>query len=594
MKSIYTNGTPAYTLFNVPSNPSHRRLAFVIGAVLAVITLMSIPYAQVELPKSNTYLPTLLGAVVCFELITVFVLYSQFRVNRLPLTLILCGAYLYSALMTLAYLLTFPGFFPPGGIRMGNQTAELLYALWHIGFPLAVLLYTMMPHRLERVSLTKRQAMWCTGLVGLGVTGIVALIVYASIVHERRIPILMDHGKVTDAFTYGLALPILVLSAAALVSYYWRTRGSTVTSSWLCVALLATMLDVGIVLFGGSRFSLGWYISKFDTFIFSNVVLGGMIYEFTRMYVKMTDLYEEGREAQRTISEQKSIIERMLASSHEGIAMCDGQGNILFANGRFEELFGKPLAIGESLECYCEGMKLLGGGSLSESIRSYLGGGQAVVRDWVIVQNEASGETFYYEYYGNPIAGEDGDSFHGHLFVFGNQTETVRKVHYDELTGLANRRYIREWLERRTSQLEVGTSEPYAVLFLDLDGFKGVNDTLGHEMGDRLLQEVARVLRRAVGDQGMAGRWAGDEFVIVVERFGQPRDLERLAENIIASVRGIRAIDGSPIRISGSIGITAVPSSGVEAATLLQQADQAMYEAKANGKNRYCFYERSA
>ena len=137
--------------------------------------------------------------------------------------------------------------------------------------------------------------------------------------------------------------------------------------------------------------------------------------------------------------------------------------------------------------------------------------------------------------------------------------------------------------------------EPYGLLFLDLDGFKQVNDSYGHEIGDRLLKEVATVLNRYMNEQSTGARWAGDEFVIMVENVGHTAQLEKIAENVIAAVRQIKDIDGLPIHISGSIGIAIVPSNGlIDAKTLLQHADEAMYKAKARGKNCYCVYGKSA
>ena len=162
MKSNHSTEISAYTLFTMPSDRSQQRFAFLIGAIIALMTLFSVPFAQIELPKRNSFLPTLLGAMFCFELITVFVLYNQFRISRSPQILVLCAGYLYSALMTLAYMLTFPGYFPPNIYRPGNQTAEYLYALWHAGFPVAILAYTAMSKRFEHVRLNRRQSLLAT------------------------------------------------------------------------------------------------------------------------------------------------------------------------------------------------------------------------------------------------------------------------------------------------------------------------------------------------------------------------------------------------------------------------------------------------
>lgn len=586
------NEMSAYTLFTMPSNRLQRRSTFIIGLIIAFITLLCVPFARMDLPKSNTFLPTLLGTVVCFEWMTIFVFYNQFRIHRSPQILVLCAAYAYTSLMTLAYLLLFPGFFPPYYFKPGNQTAEYLYVFWHAGFPLAILAYTFMERRFGEVRWSARQALRGTILVGAGVVVLVGCIVYVTVAFENRLPYLMNFGLVSRLFTFGFALPIMVLSCAAFVLYYRQTRAGTVTSSWLCVALLANMLDVGIVLCGGNRFSLGWYMSKFDTFIFANIGLAGIIYEFMQMYVKMTGLYDQSLKSERKIAEQNKIIERMLVSSHEAVAMCDHRGIVLFANGRFEELFGRPLAIGDPLNAYVQGMKLLNGGMLAEGMRLYFEKTQAAFREFV-AHRTPDGETAYYECHVTPIPEETTATFYGHLIAFGNRTETVHKAHHDELTGLPNRRYIGEWLERRVALQQPGEA-PYAVLFLDLDGFKQVNDTLGHDIGDSLLQEVSAVLKRCAGELYVAARWAGDEFVLLAERVEQYADVERLANSVISAVPHIEAVKGHPVAISVSMGIALGDEIGLDAKMVLNQADQAMYEAKSTGKNRYCFYGKTA
>ena len=126
-------------------------------------------------------------------------------------------------------------------------------------------------------------------------------------------------------------------------------------------------------------------------------------------------------------------------------------------------------------------------------------------------------------------------------------------------------------------------------ILLDFDGFKKVNDTLGHEMGDRLLQEVAVILRGCIGNQGISARWAGDEFVVLIENADDSEQLEDTARAHYpydpAAGRhrwttGIRVSEHWDCCLSGGWN---------EGTLLLQRADQAMYEAKARGKNNYCF-----
>ncbi|CAK4829117.1 unnamed protein product, partial [Aphanomyces euteiches] len=200
----------------------------------------------------------------------------------------------------------------------------------------------------------------------------------------------------------------------------------------------------------------------------------------------------------------------------------------------------------------------------------------------LVVHRASDGATYYYECHVTPIRDEKTTTFIGHLIAFGNRTETVQKANNDELTGLPNRRYIGEWLERRVSLQEAG-EDPYAVLFLDLDGFKQVNDTLGHEIGDKLLQEVSAVLKRSIDEQCIAARWAGDEFVILVEQVVHPVELDQLANRVISAIQHIEKIEGHPVAISGSMGIALGNEAGVDAKTILHQADQAIQMPRSLG-----------
>ncbi|MEA2570682.1 MAG: hypothetical protein QOI24_2683 [Acidobacteriota bacterium] len=160
------------------------------------------------------------------------------------------------------------------------------------------------------------------------------------------------------------------------------------------------------------------------------------------------------------------------------------------------------------------------------------------------------------------------------------------QAYHDALTGLANRRLFNEHLSLALA-LAARRNCPVAVLFLDLDHFKLVNDTLGHTMGDVLLQEVAKRLKSCVREGDAVARVGGDEFTIVLQ------DLETRDAAAVVAQKVLRAI-AAPIEMTGhrlyvtvSIGITIYPDDGADAETLLKNADNAMYRAKAEGRNTY-------
>jgi diguanylate cyclase (GGDEF)-like protein len=159
---------------------------------------------------------------------------------------------------------------------------------------------------------------------------------------------------------------------------------------------------------------------------------------------------------------------------------------------------------------------------------------------------------------------------------------------HDALTGLPNRTLLMERLERRIAS-SVREPQLIALLFIDLDGFKEVNDSLGHAVGDELLIAIARKLQALVRQSDTAARLGGDEFVIKLDNPANRDEVQHIAERVIAVINLPVEIQGYSVQMGGSIGIAMFPEHGNTAAALLECADAAMYEAKHAGKNRYRF-----
>jgi diguanylate cyclase (GGDEF)-like protein len=170
------------------------------------------------------------------------------------------------------------------------------------------------------------------------------------------------------------------------------------------------------------------------------------------------------------------------------------------------------------------------------------------------------------------------------------QAEEVVKfaATHDPLTGLPNRVLLAERVNRAVAAAKA-QGRTTAVLFIDLDRFKNINDALGHEAGDRLLQNVADRLVRCVRRSDTVARQGGDEFVVLVENFQAPGDLVQVAEKILAEVAGPMTVYGKEFQITASIGMSTFPADGEDLRALLKNADIAMYRAKQQG-NAYQFY----
>ena len=157
---------------------------------------------------------------------------------------------------------------------------------------------------------------------------------------------------------------------------------------------------------------------------------------------------------------------------------------------------------------------------------------------------------------------------------------------HDALTGLPNRRLL---LDRLITLLlhAKRTQQRIAVMYLDLDGFKKVNDSFGHDCGDKLLIMAAERLHYAAREEDTIARLGGDEFMVVIGDIAEFADVDRPATNIIRALSEPYRIDGEVISVTASIGISFYPDDGVDVDDLIRRADQALYEAKHAGKNRY-------
>ena len=161
---------------------------------------------------------------------------------------------------------------------------------------------------------------------------------------------------------------------------------------------------------------------------------------------------------------------------------------------------------------------------------------------------------------------------------------------YDKLTELPNRTLLQERLSNAILRCR-RNGERGAVLFLDLDRFKHINDSLGHEAGDRVLQEVARRLRLSVRDSDTVARLGGDEFVLILEGFDHPDNIHSVSHRVLLALAQDMHHLGLAISVTASIGISFFPSDGETVDDLLKAADLAMYHGKSKGRNNYQFYE---
>ena len=213
------------------------------------------------------------------------------------------------------------------------------------------------------------------------------------------------------------------------------------------------------------------------------------------------------------------------------------------------------------------------------------------------VLNKRKDGTFYWSILSVSGIRNESDSVTHYLWSSSDNTElhqAQEMIHklafYDALTGLANRRLLMDRLEHAL----VGAKrhgESVAILMCDLDNFKLVNDSLGHDAGDELLKHIATSMKSVIREDDLVARLGGDEFVIVLDGIAENGEISDIASALLKAFEKPVELNGTQVAISSSVGIAIYPEDGLLASDLLRHADLAMYHAKGCGKNRFQFYQ---
>ncbi|TCS72953.1 PAS domain S-box-containing protein/diguanylate cyclase (GGDEF)-like protein [Sulfuritortus calidifontis] len=287
-----------------------------------------------------------------------------------------------------------------------------------------------------------------------------------------------------------------------------------------------------------------------------------------------------------------NLLSRALTATSNAVFITDRAGNIAWANEAFSKLCGYEIE-----EILGRNPRFLQSGLQSPSYYKEMWATILSGQSWIseTLERHKNGHTYTVRQTITPIMDELQQithfiAMHDDITAMKEAEARIHRIaHHDALTGLSNRILFKDRL-KQALRLAKRNKEALALLYIDLDRFKPVNDTLGHAVGDMLLKAVAKRLRRCVRDSDTVSRLGGDEFTVILPTINQADDAGKVAMKIIQALEKPFSIQGHEIRIGSSIGIAIYMRDSDNAGDLMQMADAAMYVAKTEGRNTYRFY----
>jgi diguanylate cyclase (GGDEF)-like protein len=464
----------------------------VIFTAAIIVTAMGVlAFGAVQLPAFPQFSIFHAGFVFLVDAITAFLLFGQFRYRRLPLYAVLASAYLFTALVSIPFILSFPGALKAeGSVIGGMQSSIWVWHLWHTIFP-AIVAFSLALHQRYCGSLVVVSRIPRMILASVSGAAVLAVLVALAVTEfHDQLPVLIGPQRVPlPPFFYVFGgLATAVTAFATWLAWLHGLRQRAILHLWLAVSLTAFLADVVISMFANARYTFAWYFGRIESMIAASVLLLIFLGELNRLYRKLAESLTD------------------LAQANEKLTVLVDEKGRLVAE---------------------------------------------------LQQSE----------------------------------EQVRQLAYfDFLTGLPNRRLLLDRLHQAVSQAR-RHGYSMAIMFLDLDHFKQINDTLGHDVGDELLKQVAARLVGCIRSGDTVSRSGGDEFILVMPEIALPFDAAVVAQKIIDALNEPILIGTHHLHIGVSIGIAIYPVDGSDdMLELMKKADTAMYAAKESGRNNYRFY----
>src|ERR1051326_8982518 len=278
-----TSQQSGVSLSGLPATSRQRGIVFAVAAILLAACGLVAPFASVQLLPLVSFNPSVESMVFVNDLVTAILLFAQYATSRTRAILALAVGYLYTALIVVPHILTYPGAFP-GLLGGGSQTSAWLYYLWSAGTPIAVIAYVLLSNVDVPGTASRGSARAAIASSVVLVFGLVIGATLITTVGHRWLPPLVSAGRYTDATIY-LANPLAILVAVMALVLLW-SRMRSVLDYWLLLVLFSLILNFLVAaFFAGQRYSLGFYASRGFTLVTSVLVLSLLLHEMTNLYL---------------------------------------------------------------------------------------------------------------------------------------------------------------------------------------------------------------------------------------------------------------------------------------------------------------------
>jgi len=600
------SGAYSESFADEPAAARERAAAAGVATILATGLGFAAAYAREPAAVAPAVTASIETLAIAATLLCASMLYAQYRIkHHLSLGVLACGFAVLGLLQTL-YLATLPGEFAPGGLLgAGPQTPAWLYAAARLGFCAGIFAYVSF----ERSG--KRSARWKSGMfarMGAACAAFVLVTIVLTIAGHALLPkIVLENGTFAPWYRSSLGPLLFCAYLAAIARLVAASGTSRRLHLWLGVVLFAFALEVLAGVLGGGTSTRGWEVAAVY------FAVGSIAFCIVLQSLSTSMLARAARSGERAHALAEIVSLGSDAGSDRNLTMLERAARDLqfdwahlaqlgddgwivlessLGDPRYPVGYRAPIAGGwvrESLHrggptIYEKGDELpwlddrpggLRGWSsfvtvpvfVEERLYGFAGFARRAPRDAPL--NEA--DLAFLELVG-ALAGA----------TIGRQRQRRRLdqlAFLDGLTGLPNRVLLFDRL-RHTLASAARHERPFAVHFLDLDGFKEVNDSFGHAAGDEVLREVGRRLAGAVRESDTVARLGGDEFVVLQSEIERPKDADRLAARLRAIFETPIVFGETQLSIGTSIGTSHYPRDGREAQALLSRADEALYRAK--------------